>query len=178
MPGLTIVPVPEDRLDDLEPVWRALYEHHTALTPHLRDRELPFAQAWETRRGIEREWLASEPESFVLAAQDGDRYVGYAFVRIRSGAGFAASWRASDPLAELAILAVLPEARGRGIGSMLLDAVEARLEELGVDDMLIEVITTNTEAMRLYERRGAVPFLTRFVHRLPHAGGAISAGGS
>jgi len=161
-----VVPVPQDRLDDLQPVWCALYEHHTALSPHLRDREVPFDQAWESRREIERQWFAAEPDSFVLAAQNTDRYVGYAFVRVRPGAGFAASWTASDPLAELAILVVLPEMRGQGIGSMLLDAVETRLRELGIEDMLIGVITTNTDAMRLYERRGAVPFLTQFVHRV------------
>ncbi len=161
-----VIPIPQDRLDDLQPVWRALYEHHTALTPHLRDREVPFEQAWQSRREIEREWLASEPDSFVLAAQDAGGYVGYAFVRVRPGAGIAASWRASDPLAELAILVVLPEMRGQGVGSMLLDTVKAKLGELGIEDMLIGVITTNTEAMRLYERRGAVPFLTQFVHRV------------
>jgi ribosomal protein S18 acetylase RimI-like enzyme len=61
---------------------------------------------------------------------------------------------------------VLPDARGKGIGSALLDAVEARLRQLGIDDMLIGVITTNSEAMRLYERRGAQPFLTHFVQRV------------
>jgi ribosomal protein S18 acetylase RimI-like enzyme len=159
---LAVVSVPRDRLDDLQPVWRALYEHHTALMPHLRDREVPFEQAWKSRREIEGGWFASEPDSFVLAAQDAGGYVGYAFVRVRPGAGFGASWRASDPLAELAILVVLPELRGQGVGSMLLDAVEAKLGE----DMLIGVITTNTEAMRLYERRGALPFLTQFIHRV------------
>lgn len=172
-----VIPVPQDRLDDLQPVWRALYQHHTALTPHLRDREVPFEQAWESRRAIEKQWFATEPESFVLAAQCTGRYVGYAFVRVRPGAGFGASWSASDPLAELAILAVLPEIRRQGIGSMLLDAVEARLHELGIEDMLIGVITTNTDAMRLYERRGAVPFLTQFVHRVQSASETTTAGG-
>jgi hypothetical protein len=64
-----VVPVPQDRLDDLQPVWRALYEHHTALTPHLRDREVPFEQAWESRRAIEKGWLAAKPESFVHRVQ-------------------------------------------------------------------------------------------------------------
>jgi GNAT superfamily N-acetyltransferase len=161
-----VIPVPQDRLDDLQPVWRALYEHHTALMPHLRDREVPFEQAWQSRREIEREWFESEPDSFVLAAQNAGGYVGYAFVRVRPGAGIGASWRASDPLAELAILVVLPEVRGAGVGSMLLDAVEAKLGELGIEDMLLGVITTNTEAMRLYERRGAVPIFTQFIHRV------------
>ena len=162
----TVVSLPANRLDDLQPIWYALYEHHMGLTPHLRDRALPFEQAWRARQRIETEWLASEPDSFILAAREGDRYVGYAFVRVRSGADFAASWSASDPMAELAILAVLPEARGRKTGSALLDAVEARLRELQIGDMLIGVITTNIDAMRLYERRGAVPFITHFVQRV------------
>jgi ribosomal protein S18 acetylase RimI-like enzyme len=173
---LTIVSVPVERFAALEPLWRALYEHHSSLTPHLRARQLPFERAWETRRGIERRWLESEPDSFVLAAQDADRYVGYAFVRVRSGAGFAASWSTSDPLADLATLAVLPEHRGQGVGSALMDAVEARLRGLGIEDMTIDVISTNVDAIRLYERRGAVPFLTTFIHRLQPAGEELDRG--
>lgn len=166
MAGPAIASLAEEHFDDLKPLWRALYEHHTALTPHLRDREVPFEKSWETRRGLERGWLSSEPRSFVLVAQDADGCVGYAFVRVRSGDGFAASWRVSDPLAELATLAVLPEVRGQGVGSALLDAVEARLRELEIHDMVIAVVTNNSDAMRLYERRGAVPFVTQFIHRL------------
>lgn len=167
MSGFEIVAVPEQRLDELEPLWRALYEHHVALSPHLRDRERPFDQAWETRRRSEREWLTNEPASFVLAAQDDDGgFVGYAFVRVYPSSVFASSWSASDPLAELATLAVLPAWRGRGLGSALLDAVEARLRELSIKDMAIGVLTNNTDAARLYERRGAVPFLTKFIQRV------------
>jgi hypothetical protein len=32
--------------------------------------------------------------------------------------------------------------------------------------MVIAVVTNNRDAMRLYERRGAVPFVTQFIHRL------------
>lgn len=158
--------MPEQRFNDLEPLWRALYEHHNEVTPHLYDRALPFKQAWESRRRTEGAWLQSEPESFVLAAQDADWYLGYAFVRVRSGAGFAASWSVSDPLAELATLSVLPEFRGQGIGSALMDAVESRLQEMGIADLAIGVIATNREAVPFYERRGAVPFLTQFIQRV------------
>ncbi|HEY7935166.1 MAG TPA: GNAT family N-acetyltransferase [Solirubrobacteraceae bacterium] len=166
MSELEILPVVPERLEDLKALWQGLYDHHTGLMAHLRDRQLPFEQAWEKRRKIETQWLATEPRSFVLAGKDADRYLGYAFVRIRSGAAFAASWTACDPLAELAILVVLPEARGQGVGSALLDAVEARLAQMGIEDMTIGVIARNTEAMRLYERRGAVPFITEFIQRV------------
>lgn len=166
MTELAIVDVPEERFNDLEPLWRVLYDHHNDRTPHLRDRSRPFEQAWESRRRTEARWLESEPDSFVIAAQDGDSYVGYAFVRIRSGAGFAESWTFSDPLADLATLVVTPELRGQGVGSALMDAAEARLRRMGIADMAITVIATNTEAIPFYERRGAMPFVTEFVKRI------------
>jgi ribosomal protein S18 acetylase RimI-like enzyme len=166
MPDFAIAPLPVDRMDELQPVWRSLYEHHLALTPHLRDRAQPFELAWRARQRIETEWRARGEELFVLAARAEDRYVGYALVRIRPGSDFAASWSASERLAELVILAVLPEWRGRGAGTALLDAVEARLRELGVEDMVISVVTTNEDAMRLYRRRGAEPFVTELIQRV------------
>jgi ribosomal protein S18 acetylase RimI-like enzyme len=163
-----IISMPLDRMEELQPVWRSLYEHHLTLTPHLADRAQPFEQAWQARQRIEAEWRTRGEELFVLAAEAQDGYVGYALVRIRSGSDFAASWSASERLAELVILAVLPQWRGQGIGSALLDAVEARLRELSVEDMVISVVTTNDDAMRLYRRRGAEPFVTELIQRVPH----------
>jgi ribosomal protein S18 acetylase RimI-like enzyme len=175
---VAIVELPKDGLGELEPLWRALYDHHIAVTPHLGDRARPFHESWESRRETETEWLESEPGSFVLAARHENRYLGYAFVRVRSGAGFAASWRFSDPLAELATLAVLPACRGRGIGSELMDAVEARLQELGIADLAIGVVATNAHAIGFYERRGAVAFQTQFIQRVEANRGTTRATGA
>lgn len=164
--AVEIVPVPRSSLDGLAPLWQALYDQHNELTPHLTDRSRPFSDAWESRRDAEKRWLAAEPDSFVLAARRDEAYVGYAFVRVRSGAGFAESWSFSDPIGDLVTLVVLPESRGQGIGSALLDAVEAKLHALGVEDLVITVVTTNGKAARLYERRGAAPFTTDLVQRV------------
>jgi len=51
-----------------------------------------------------------------------------------------------------------------------MDAVEARLRELGIADMTIGVIATNSEAIPFYERRGAVPFLTQLIVSTQPAG--------
>jgi ribosomal protein S18 acetylase RimI-like enzyme len=166
MSATTIVPVPLERQEELQPLWRALYDHHSSLTPHLDGRLVPFERSWERRRELERHWLESEPHSFLIAAEQAGRYVGYAFVRVRSGAGYSVSWEVSDPLAELATLVVLPTSRGQGVGSLLMDRVEERLRELEVADMTIDVITTNTDAIRLYERRGAAPFVVELLHRV------------
>lgn len=166
MAGATIFEVPKERLDELEPLWRALYDHHLALSPHLRERERAYERSWESRRHGERALLKSEPGSFVLAAVKDDRYVGYAFVRIRPGAGFTTTWTISDPYAELYTLSVLPECRGALIGSELMDAVESRLRELRIADMIIGVVATNIAAIEFYERRGAAPFDSRLIQRV------------
>ncbi len=167
--------MPAAGLDDLRPLWRALYDHQNDVTPHLSERSRPFELAWASRREIEHGWLESEPDSFVLAAKEADRIVGYAFVRVRSGAGHAASWSFSDPLAELATLSVLPQCRDRGIGSALMDSVEARLHRMEIADIAIGVIATNGHAIRFYERRGALPFLTELIQPVEMSDGRTSA---
>jgi ribosomal protein S18 acetylase RimI-like enzyme len=163
---VAIVEVPEERMAQLESLWGALHNHHDEVSPHLRDRKRPYEHSWKSRRESERALLQSEPGSFVLAAVKDDRYVGYAFVRIRPGAGFAATWTISDPYAELYTLSVLPECRGQLIGSALMDAVESRLRELRIADMIIGVVATNARAIDFYEQRGAAPFDSRLLQRV------------
>jgi GNAT superfamily N-acetyltransferase len=160
--------VPPDRLDELEPLWAALYEHQSSLTPHLADRARSLPESWRDRRALERGWLREEPESFVLGARSDGRLVGYAFVRVITEE-VAVSWSVSNPHADLATLSVLAPMRGVGIGEALMDAVHHELQALGVGDLTIGVITTNSDAMRFYERKGAVPFLTVFLQPVPPA---------
>ncbi len=55
MTGSVIVSVRRHELDELKPLWKALYDHQSEVAPHLRDREFPFDQAWTTRREIEKQ---------------------------------------------------------------------------------------------------------------------------
>jgi ribosomal protein S18 acetylase RimI-like enzyme len=59
-----------------------------------------------------------------------------------------------DRLLEVETVTVLPEARGAGIGTALMDAIEARARELGIGYLSLSVRTANEGARRLYERRG------------------------
>ncbi|WP_306118642.1 MULTISPECIES: GNAT family N-acetyltransferase [unclassified Roseitalea] len=54
-------------------------------------------------------------------------------------------------------IAVRPEARGNGIGTALLDAIEGMAGERGFTCVRLDVIDTNGCARALYERRGYVP---------------------
>jgi hypothetical protein len=51
MSAHSIVSVASERLDELRPVWQTLYEHHLALTPHLRERSVQFVTELVQRVG-------------------------------------------------------------------------------------------------------------------------------
>lgn len=67
--------------------------------------------------------------------------------------GYAVLWFAADE-AELGDMAVLPEARGRGLGRWLLDGALAEAARRGAKRVYLEVRESNTAARRLYERAG------------------------
>lgn len=138
-------------LDELAPLWRALQDHYATITPMLghalaRDPET----SWHNRRAKYAEWL-TDPDAFVLIAEDAGGPIGYAFVTV--GPGYA-SWCTGDRMGTLQSLSVLPELRRSGIGSELLDAVEEELRRRGVGDLEITTATTNADAQQLFERRG------------------------
>ena len=101
--SVEVVRLSAERLDELAPLWSALYEHHQPLTPHLAPRARPLRDTWRDRSALERRWLEEEGGSFVLGAQLRDRLVGYVFVRILTGE-VAVSWSVSNPHADLATL--------------------------------------------------------------------------
>ncbi|ADB49377.1 GNAT family N-acetyltransferase [Conexibacter woesei] len=147
----TIRPLPISELDELAPLWRALQDHYAAITPLLGNALARDPEAsWRNRRGKYERWL-TDPNAFVLIAEDAGGPIGYAFVTI--GPGYA-SWCTGDEMATLQSLSVLPDLRGSGIGSELLDAVEAELRRRDVGDIEVTTATTNVDAQRLYERRG------------------------
>ena len=68
-------------------------------------------------------------------------------------AGFCAFWLVIDQ-AHINNLAILPELRGRGLGTQLLEAVIAEAAHLGATLLTLEVRQSNQPALRLYEKAG------------------------
>ncbi|MFC6718503.1 GNAT family N-acetyltransferase [Natrialbaceae archaeon GCM10025810] len=66
----------------------------------------------------------------------------------------------------LSNLYVVPEFRGRGIGTRLLEAVEDALADRGVDAVILEAMAGNEAARRFYGRAGYVPFRVGMERRL------------
>jgi ribosomal protein S18 acetylase RimI-like enzyme len=92
--------------------------------------------------------LRQHPTTLVLLAFDDATPVGIAVCFV----GF--STFAARPLINIHDLAVVPDHRGRGIGRLLLEGVEAKGRELGCCKLTLEVREDNHRAQRLYHGFG------------------------
>jgi ribosomal protein S18 acetylase RimI-like enzyme len=154
-----------ERIDDLRPLWESLSDHHAEVAPHLAalgSLRTP-ADSWAVRRALYEEWLA-EPDAFALIAEAESGPVGYALVHMR---GPEETWATGERIAELETLTVLPAHRGRGLGRALVEQVYRELERIGVGQLGVSVITSNTDAVRFYERLGLLPFLVTYIGPVP-----------
>ena len=140
-----------DRIDALRPLWLQLHHHHERVS-----RVQPFVDddtSWTMRRRSYEETF--DGGGFALLAEDERGLVGYAMVRIHDGPDD--SWDLGDRYGEVWTLVVDEAARGGGVGSALLDAVDDELRSRGISALVIGVMDGNEDAQRLYERRGLVP---------------------
>ncbi|MDH3296778.1 MAG: ribosomal protein S18-alanine N-acetyltransferase [Gemmatimonadota bacterium] len=105
-----------------------------------------FSTPWQeaTFRGLLRRRSAA-----LLAAEDAGRLVGYAVL-----------WFAANE-AELGDIAVLPEARRRGLGRWILEGALRAARDRGAEEVYLEVREANVEARRLYEKAGFETIGTR-----------------
>jgi ribosomal protein S18 acetylase RimI-like enzyme len=150
--NLTILPIGPERLEDLRPLWLALHRHHRDIgsAPLVADDDA----SWATRRAVYRALLDDE-SGFLLGAFAGRDLMGY--VAVRFAAGPDDTFPVGDRAAEIYSLVVAANARGHGVGSRLLDAVDMRLADLDVAAVSVAAMVENAEAIRLYRGRGFEP---------------------
>jgi ribosomal protein S18 acetylase RimI-like enzyme len=142
----------------------------------------PFLGARETCIAILQ---AAFNPAYAISAFDGERLVGIAglsfgggnLLRVNFGTlarhfgALSAAWRyglaalmgdRTPSKGQLVMdgLAVHPDMRGRGVGSALLDAVIAFARERGLATVRLDVVDTNPDARRLYERKHFVATAT------------------
>jgi ribosomal protein S18 acetylase RimI-like enzyme len=140
-------------LDDLEPLWLALLDHHVEVGAAgfpVVNRDL----SWPRRRRFYEE-LLQRPETVIVTASRASGLVGYCVAHVRHGADD--TWPTGDVIGEIESLAVLASERGRGLGTLLLDAAEAHLASHGAYDVMLAVVVGNASAIAFYERRGMAP---------------------
>ncbi|WP_243040527.1 GNAT family N-acetyltransferase [Dyella sedimenti] len=91
-----------------------------------------------------RRHLDSETAQVLVASANHRHFLGTAVVFFRKGSG----------VARLYSLATRAEARGKGVGSALLEAAEQLARRRHCRTLRLEVRTDNEAALRLYERLG------------------------
>lgn len=120
-----------DRLDEVLRVNRRAFADHPEQGSLNRDGFLA--------RTRESWWW---PERLLLALSEDDRVLGFHWLKV------------TENEAEVYVLAVDPEAAGRGIGRALMHAGLARLVEEGHEEVVLYVDGGNTTAVKLYRSLG------------------------
>lgn len=161
-----------DDLDLLEPLWVAVHHRHCESMPELAP-YVDDAETWRARRKLYEE-LLTKPDTLLLLALVDDEPIGYGLTRVMGVADswIEDTWKTGDRIGEIESLSVLPAYRGSGLGSELLEQLEAHLHERGVDDLILGALAGNADAIRLYERRGYRPtwlYLSKFAEREPNS---------
>lgn len=106
-------------------------------------------------------WVGGKVEgaTFVAVGKDGQR-LGY--VNVREGADEIADERCGY----IALLAVIEEAEGKGVGWSLLQAAETWSKDMGLSRVALDVFASNHRGRGFYETAGYRPETIRVVKRL------------
>ena len=145
MAGLRVRDARSDDRGAIEAVTLAAYEQYAALMP----------AHWEAYRQNILATLADAPLDAQIVAEEEGRVVGTVLL-YPAGGVMARPGGGSITLAwpEVRLLAVAPEARGRGVGAALMDTCIRRARQSGAAALTLHTADIMQAAMRLYERLG------------------------
>ena len=130
----------------LADIYQASAEHHVRLDPSLYSTPdyLALKERYAKRLPL------PEEEEILVAEVDGE-VVGWIEMLLRPASGQPRMMR--DALSVALDIAVLPEHRGHGVGSRLVDAAEKWAGERGAEVMTLSTHVANFDAIRFYQER-------------------------
>lgn len=162
--GVSIEAVTLEEVEALRPVWLSVHHQHQAVAPHLA----PYVTDDESWRVYSRTFRSSAKQGLLLRAGPADEPYAMGCAAILDDISrHTDTWQTSGRVAEIEVLAVLPFARGRGIGTDLMRTLDRRLSDIGVRDMVIGVVESNRQAIRLYEKWDFRPACLQLMKRRP-----------
>ena len=138
-----------------QPLWEALYDHHVAVGA-AGLRTIPREDTWPRRLRHYEAMFAEKPNAQLWLATLNGAVVGYATAYEGTVAG--------ERTLILETLSVLPEARGHGIGTRLMDEVDQFAKSLDIHTGEVDVLGGNARARDLYLRRGYAPYAEAWIH--------------
>lgn len=153
-----------ERVVDLEQLWLSLHHHHQAVAPGLGP-WVSDTQSWPIIRALLEK---SAEHGLIFAAMEKATPIGFASAEILNIADvptYGDTWRTGDRIAEITFLVMANDARGRGIGSALMDILDDELNQRGVDDHFVGAIAPNAVAIAFYEKRGFRPAWIELIKR-------------
>jgi GNAT superfamily N-acetyltransferase len=163
-----VLPAGVCELHLVEPLWVAVHHRHAESMPQLGP-YVSDAQTWSVRRAMYEE-LLDKPDTLLLMAFVGETAVGYGLAHMLAvdDTWIPDTWQTGSRIGEIESLSVVQHMRGSGLGSELLTRLEDHLLALGVNDVILGALPGNSDAIRLYERRGYQAtwlYLSRFQGR-------------
>ncbi len=125
--GPVITAADEQHLDQLMAVMAASFDP-------------AYGEAWSA---VQLAGTLGLEASFARRALDRDGHaIGFALCRV------------AGPEVELLLVAVVPEARGQGLGRLLVEEMTTQAARLGATDLFLEVRENNQIARQLYDKLG------------------------
>jgi ribosomal protein S18 acetylase RimI-like enzyme len=104
-------------------------------------------------------------EGAILLAETGGSFVGFVAGWIERDDESICETPEFNRFGHISDLCVLNAYRRRGIASLLLSAIEARLAEFGITRLRINVLAANVSARASYERAGFSPYEVQYEKR-------------
>ena len=154
----SVVQLEVGEIDRVKALWLSMVATHR----EVAGEELPIRpeeETWRRRRAQYVDWVGEggTGRMFVAvpAADPGAEPAGYILLTVGPP---GPTWEIGELAGDIESLAVAPEARGEGIGTMLMDHCRALLREEGIEYWTVAVVEANAGASRLYERVGFHPF--------------------
>lgn len=162
-PPVPVTAVAPGAIDYLRPLWLKLHHHRRRLAPRLS----PYVSdgtSWVAVRGLLE---AAAHDQLLLRVGPSRAPFGMACATItRDDPYWNDTWPTGRDIGEIHFIVLADEARGLGVGTALLAAIDARLSKAGAVDQVAGVIEPNHDAIRFYQRHGFLPAwlrLSRFL---------------
>jgi mycothiol synthase len=131
---------------------RAFADHPDQGRWKLRDLRLRMAEPW------------FDPDGFLLAVAEDGRLLGFHWTKVHGDRGHHQEHQ-HEPIGEVYVLGVDPDAHGTGLGSSLTAAGLRYLRGRGLDQAMLYVDESNVRAVALYARLGFARWSTDVSYR-------------
>jgi GNAT superfamily N-acetyltransferase len=152
-------------VDRLKRLWLMLHHHHQASAPALG----PFVKDDDSWEVIRKLWIKSAEDGLLFVAWNGTDPIGLASFAVHRRTVMPALsdiWATQERVGETKFLVVDAAARGKGVGTALMDEVDREFARRGVSDHMIGAIWGNEAAIDFYSARGFRPGWIEYIKKV------------